>query len=251
MAEAFPLQHELLGLPESRHAEALREKRRGGRPPGAKNKRAEEVARFVLERLGDPLVQLVAIATAPVDELMAAGLKPAEAFAEKRLAAIGVLPYLHQRQAVKVDVTGRQVVYLAIGDVPADAVQDQWVAGAAVAELDGAELDGAINPLIPLADPAAGQLMPDQAAQPAPVAQAAPPAPAGQAAPPPAAPLAPAPEAPHPPGGGDFAPVALSHAPAAVVPRQARLFQPPRNRGPAHPGGGGGAARLGPQGGTR
>lgn len=242
MAEAFPLQHELLGLPESRHAEALREKRRGGRPPGAKNKRAEEVARFVLERLGDPLVQLVAIATAPVDELMAAGLKPAEAFAEKRLAAIGVLPYLHQRKPIEVDVTGRQVVYLAIGDVPAEAVQDQWVAGAAVAELDGAELDGAANPLILPADPAAEQLMPDQAAQPAP---------ADQAAPPPAAPLAPAPEAPHPPGGGDFGRAAVSHASAAVVPRQARLFQPPRNRGPAHPGGGGGVVRLGPQGGTR
>jgi hypothetical protein len=230
VAEAFPLQHELLGLPESRHAEALREKRRGGRPPGARNKRAEEVARFVLERLGDPLVQLVAIATAPVDELMAAGLKPAEAFAEKRLAAIGVLPYLHQRKPIEVDVTGRQVVYLAIGDVAAEASPDQWVMGEAGAELDGAELDGGGNPLIPLPVPAAAQLMPDQAP------------------PPPAAPLAPAPEAPHPPGGGDFAAVALSHAPAAVVPRHGRLFQPPRNRGPAHPGAGGGGPRIRPQG---
>jgi hypothetical protein len=231
--EALPVQEqlgELLGFPETTGLAQLAARRRGGRPAGARNKRLDEIARQVRARFGDVLLEQVAVAMMPIADLVALGLKPGEALAEKRLSAATVLPYIEQRKPIEVDVTGRQVVYLAIGDVAAEASPDQWVMGEAGAELDGGELDGGGNPLIPLPVPPAAQLMPDQAS------------------PPPAAPLAPAPEAPHPPRGGDFAAVALSHAPAAVVPRHGRLFQPPRNKAQAHPGAGGGGPRIRPQG---
>jgi hypothetical protein len=123
---AFEPQPELLplpelGLPQTVELVALQERRRVGRPAGARNRRAEDVAREVIERLGDPLVMLASLAMTPIDELRAAGLGLAEAVTEKRLAAIAVLPYLHQRKPLAVDLTNRQAVSLTliIGDAPA------------------------------------------------------------------------------------------------------------------------------------
>lgn len=217
VAEAFPLQHELLGLPElapgSKGAAAIEARRsKGGRPLGARNKRIEDVARAVVEHLGDPLVHLVAIATAGVDELMAIGLKPSEAFAEKRLAAQAALPFLHQRQAVRVDVSSHQVVHLSITDGVALASQNQGVIDAIAVQLDGGELDSDGNPLNLLAFAPTAQLIADQAGKAtatasAPLAPPAPPAP------------------PTPPGGGGFAPAPLSRAPASVVSPSSRIFR--------------------------
>jgi hypothetical protein len=217
VAEAFPLQHELLGLPElapgTKGAAAIQERRsKGGRPLGARNKRIEDVARAVVEHLGDPLVHLVAIATAGVDELVAIGLKPSEAFAEKRLAATAALPYLHQRQAVRVDVSSHQVVHLSITDGVALASQNQGVIDAIAVQLDSGELDSDGNPLNLQAFAPAAQLIADQAGEAtatasAPLAPPAPPAP------------------PTPPGGGGFAPAPLSRAPASVVSPSSRIFR--------------------------
>jgi hypothetical protein len=142
---AFEPQPELagleLGLPATVKLAELRA-RRPGRPPGARNKRAEDVAREVIERLGDPLVMLASLAMTPTDELVAAGLKLTEALAEKRLAAIAVLPFLHQRKAIEVDVKGRQVVHLTI---------DVGVGAADVVELNSVEVqqvsEGADGPV--------------------------------------------------------------------------------------------------------
>jgi hypothetical protein len=41
---------------------------------------------------------LAALAMTPVDELKAAGLTTGEAIAEKRLAALAVLPFIHQKK---------------------------------------------------------------------------------------------------------------------------------------------------------
>ena len=71
VAEAFPLQHDLLGLPAGQALDAA-VKRKAGRPPGARNRRVEDAARYVVEHLGDPLVQLAAIATAPAKGLRGA-----------------------------------------------------------------------------------------------------------------------------------------------------------------------------------
>ena len=109
-------QPDLLGLPMTqRRRDVLAGK--PGRPPGARNKRREDIARFVLEEIGDPLLHQAALAVMPADELAAAaGCSIMEAVTEKRLAAAVVLPYLHQRQAVAVDFTGHVPVFLTLVD---------------------------------------------------------------------------------------------------------------------------------------
>lgn len=227
--EALPVQeelHELLGFPASvagelldaRRAQAVR---RGGRPPGARNKRLAEIAQHVRENFGDVLLQQVAIATMPVADLVALGLKPLEALQEKRLSAATVLPYIEQKRPIAVDVTGRQVVHLSI-EIGADqGEQNQEVIDAVVVQLDSTTFDNRANPLIPLSDVSGAQLIEDQAGAPPP------PPPPGLAG-------------ATPPGGG-FAAVALSHAPATVVSPEGEVFDPTRNPDPADPGAGDGA----------
>lgn len=195
VAEALPLQHELIGLPASDRGAALRAGR-AGRPPGARNRRLEEAARLVVERFGDPLLHQVAVATMPLDELVAAGLSLEKAFEERRLAAAVVLPYLHQRQAVRVDVSTRQVVHLTIVEGAEEGQQYQEVVDAVVVQSDGPLSDDAVNPLALQAEASGAQLMRDQsreAGQPAASARAT-----GEG------------------GGPLFAPRALDHAPASV-----------------------------------
>lgn len=107
---------EFLGLPPMPVAQgAAIERRRPGRPPGARNRRAEDVARFAIERFGDPLLRQVAIATMPVDELAARlGCSVFEAAQEQRLSALAVLPYLHRRQPQAVDLSASGAVSLTI-----------------------------------------------------------------------------------------------------------------------------------------
>jgi hypothetical protein len=117
VVEPQPSFADALGLPDTRKSVAV-ELRRAGRPPGAKNRRAEDVARFIVDEIGDPLLRLAMVAAMPTEELAARlGCTAAEALVEQRLAAIAVLPYVHQRKAISVDVTNRQVVSLTIGDL--------------------------------------------------------------------------------------------------------------------------------------
>lgn len=229
--EVLPWQEDaldLLGAPAAvvAHGAQLREARRGGRPAGARNKRLDEVARLVRERFGDVLMRQVAVATMPLADLLAIGLKPAEALAEQRLSAATVLPYIEQRRPLAVDVTGRQVVHLHIELGSAESEADQGVSGGFVVELDGAELDSARNALMPQVIEPARQLIADQAPPPPP------------AVPPPAAPE----PAPPPPGGPVFAPARSLPAPAGVVSRHARVFPQAPHRVPPEPGVGGRAA---------
>lgn len=109
-------QLELLGIEPGAVVKALRERRsKTGRPPGARNKRTVAMANYLLSRYTSPLEVLAQIATARIDELsVAMGCTKLEAMQEKRLAALGLLPYLHQKQPVAVDVTERKVVNLTI-----------------------------------------------------------------------------------------------------------------------------------------
>ena len=116
VAALMPSQPDLLGLPETK-ALAEVQARKAGRPRGARNQRSEDVAKFVIEQMGDPLMRQVAVATMPLDELMAATrMTAAEALAEQRLAAGLVLPYLHRRMPQAVEVNGAAFVYLTIRD---------------------------------------------------------------------------------------------------------------------------------------
>ena len=110
-----------------------------GRPVGQRNLRNQRVADYLLARYRDPLEGLVQMAGLGVADLAAAlGCTRLEAFAEKRQCAIAALPYLHQRQAIAVDLTTRQAVYLSIvddsGEAPSDAVQAAYEAAGMVLE---------------------------------------------------------------------------------------------------------------------
>lgn len=120
--DALRLQHELVGLPQTPKLVAVRERRaKAGRPPGARNKREEAVAAWVLERIGDPLLAQAAVAVMPVEELAAAaGCTVMEALVERRLAAAVVLPYLHSRRPLDVQVSEHKVVRLTIVDGTGD-----------------------------------------------------------------------------------------------------------------------------------
>lgn len=94
---------------------------RVGRPVGTRNLRNQRVAAYLIGKLGDPLEELHRMAMLPVDAIREAlAITKAEAFAEKRLCLAAVLPYIHQRQAIAVDVTQRSIVHLSIVDEGAD-----------------------------------------------------------------------------------------------------------------------------------
>ena len=110
---------DLLGLPETSALKALREEeaKTGGRPKGALNKRTVEWAEFLLARYASPLEVLCQIANASVVELVASlGCTKLEALQEKRLAALGLAPYLHSKMPVSIDVHNRNFVYLTINN---------------------------------------------------------------------------------------------------------------------------------------
>lgn len=114
-----PEQLDFLGLPEpmSPLGRELVAKRRAGRPPGARNKRTTATVDWLLRQYQDPRAVLLAIAQSPVDELAARlGCTPMEALQEKRLAAIGVLPYVAQKQPLAVDLREHKSVTLTIID---------------------------------------------------------------------------------------------------------------------------------------
>lgn len=101
---------DLLGLRE------VREERRGrGRPKGQINRRTEIVAEYLLSKYPDPLEGLIQMCGIGIDELSAAlNCTAHEAWAEKRLCIQAVLPYLHRRMPLAVDLSNRSVVHLSI-----------------------------------------------------------------------------------------------------------------------------------------
>lgn len=126
VGELLPVQHELIGLPAVPAMRAQQiERRQAGRPPGSRNRRMEDAARTAIEAFGDPLLRQVAVATMDAEELAGrVGCTLLEAIQEQRLAAALVLPFLHSRRPLAVDVTSRKMVHLTILDAPAPAEHD-------------------------------------------------------------------------------------------------------------------------------
>ncbi|HEY2068263.1 MAG TPA: hypothetical protein VGG48_01815 [Rhizomicrobium sp.] len=114
-------QLDLLGLPEAGSPATLVQlqtqdaAKKVGRPLNSRNKRTIARAEYLLGRYGSPLEVLAQMATARVDELcLQLGCSKLEAWQEKRLAAIAMLPYVHQKMPVSVDITNTKAVHLAI-----------------------------------------------------------------------------------------------------------------------------------------
>ena len=101
-------------------------RRAAGRPAGRRNLRNQRVADYLLGQYPDPLEGLVRMAAMPLEGLAdALGCSRFEAAQEQRLCRIAALPYLHQRQAIAVDMTHRTQVELTIVDgLAADQVDD-------------------------------------------------------------------------------------------------------------------------------
>ncbi len=134
VADALMPQGDLLGLPPmpttKAEVAARAAQRRAGRPPGSRNRRMEDAARTAIEAFGEPLLRQVAVATMDAEELAARmGCTVLEAIQEQRLAAVAVLPYLHSRRPLAVDVTQRRMVHLTILDpaAPPDAASPDLV----------------------------------------------------------------------------------------------------------------------------
>lgn len=129
--EQSDLLEDLLGLPKPSAGEKQETEHRGrGRAPGSRNKRTIEWTEYLLSRYASPLEVLAQIATMPVKDLVASlRCTKLEALQEKRFAAIALLPYLHAKQPVAIDITKRQVVNLniIIGDdsPPPDEPEEQ------------------------------------------------------------------------------------------------------------------------------
>ena len=129
--EVIEEQPDLLGLPSTPIAQAIREERkRAGRPAGARNKRTVEFCNYLLSRYTSPLEVLAQIATAQIDELSASlDCTPLEALQEKRIAAKELAPYLHSKAPVAIDLTNRREIHLTIVDglPPDDVDEDEGV----------------------------------------------------------------------------------------------------------------------------
>jgi hypothetical protein len=102
---------------EAGKAKALAYRRGPGRPPGARNRRTERTAAFLLARHRHPIEVLLEIAEANVADLAGfLNCTMMEAAQEKRLAASAVLPYLASRMPLEIDLSKKSVVYLTIVD---------------------------------------------------------------------------------------------------------------------------------------
>lgn len=113
-------QLDMLGLGASKKVVKLAAQRdkKLGRPKDARNKRTVEWANYLLSRYTSPLEVLAQMASTDVDLLARSlGCSKLEAYAEKRQSAMALLPYLHSKMPVAVDLTSHKIVHLVIGDL--------------------------------------------------------------------------------------------------------------------------------------
>lgn len=140
-------QLDLLGLPPvsltPEGAALLDGIRARGRPAGSRNKRTLAWADYLLSRHANPVEVLLQIAESSVAELvLTLKCSPLEALQEKRHAAVAAAPYVMQKQAVAVDLTGSPPINLTItrGDGAVAAGVGAGLAGRIIEVLENQEL---------------------------------------------------------------------------------------------------------------
>ena len=110
-AEALSL---ALAIRPGDRAAAVDEVRRRGRPKGSRNRRSEDLIRYLGGRYAHPLEILMQVASRPTDVLAAElGCKRVEALAIQKSAAVEALPYFESKKPVAVQVDSR-VIQLVI-----------------------------------------------------------------------------------------------------------------------------------------
>lgn len=109
---------------------------KGGRPAGARNKSTEEWREYILSRYRSPLVALCEIYSRTPQELaeqlglyeyayVGSGdgahvekrLATGEAFKRQVEAMVAALPYLHQKQPIAIEATGKSAGMIVIGEL--------------------------------------------------------------------------------------------------------------------------------------
>lgn len=117
----------------------LRAQQGRGRPRGARNKRNEKIAKWFIAQYGDPLVALGEIMNTPVDVIyeqmiLAQGgeqkgkrVTGRDAMEFRKSAILDVLPYIHGKQPIAVDFTGKAdaVIFIPGLNAPAGFTHDQ------------------------------------------------------------------------------------------------------------------------------
>jgi hypothetical protein len=136
-----PVQLDLLRDPKNGRLpkDALRQMRANGqqsqqgRPPGARNKRNERIAKWFIEKFGDPLSALGEIINTPWDQLyeMMVLAQGGEAKGKRvsgrdaaefwKGAVLDALPYIHGKQPIAIDVTGKADAVIFIPGLNAPA----------------------------------------------------------------------------------------------------------------------------------
>lgn len=121
-------QLDMLGLGGNKKVVSLAQERDAkiGRPRGARNKRTVEWANYLLSRYTSPLEVLAQIASTDTDLLaQSLGCNKLEALQERRVAAMGLAPFVHSKMPIAVDVTNHKIVHLVIGDLGEPAPQEK------------------------------------------------------------------------------------------------------------------------------
>lgn len=91
--------------------------RRAGRPAGAANRATKEFRDFILSQHRSPLLTLARLQSQdPLTLARQLGCKPTEALDRIIRAAECLAPYMHQKQAIAVDVSNTKTVTLTILD---------------------------------------------------------------------------------------------------------------------------------------
>jgi hypothetical protein len=99
-----------------------RENRRSGRPLGARNKRTDDFAKWLLSQGRHPAGFMMEVVNTPIEVLMAASGKPyLECLDRKIRCAEGLMPFLESKKPVGVDMTIRGV--RVVEEAPRDPAQ--------------------------------------------------------------------------------------------------------------------------------
>lgn len=164
--EFFPSAEELDALADDKGRvprDAMRQIRRQrgrGRPQGARNLRNAKLAKWFVQQFGDPLAVLGEIMVMPTDILyeqmiLAQGgenkrkrVTGKDAFDMRMAAAKEVMPYIHGKQPVAIEVTGKAdaVLFIPGLNAPASFTREQLTVaaekyGAKAIEAHGIRLD--------------------------------------------------------------------------------------------------------------
>ncbi|HEY0149863.1 MAG TPA: hypothetical protein VGB70_12780 [Allosphingosinicella sp.] len=116
-AEALADAREALGAGAPRDA-VVAEARRRGRPPGAKNKRTDDFAKWLLQFGPHPGLTLMRVQGMPTEQLAEVeGCKRIEALDRQIRCAEALLPYFEGKKPVAIDMTARGDFRLVLGKI--------------------------------------------------------------------------------------------------------------------------------------